>query len=336
MRSIVALVSTLVIAITAAEANAELIGLWQFDGNANDSTLNANHGTLENGASFSSDTPNGTGQSLQLEGGEQHVLIPHADTLDILEAMTISAWVNTSNDGWDGILAKSPSDGSADNHAGNYELRIENGSRGVHLLYQNGGENDTAFHLNNDSPIPDNVWTHIAVTAEVSGEVSTYVDGALVSTHADLVRDTFGAPNTNPLYIGSRADLFTTMNGLLDDVAIFDTILTEQQIATISTGDFSAFLDVSPPSFDFDEDGDVDTDDYFILSDNLYAHLDGGVANNDGDFNRDGKVDLIDFGLFKDNFPAVVAQAQSLLVPEPSSLALMLFGCLPLLRKRRS
>ena len=247
MKKILALSFSLLF-LCCCRADAGLLGLWRFEGDASDSSLNSNAGTFENGAALSADTPSGAGQSLALEGGDQHVLVPHHDSLNVTSAVTIAGWVKTTNNAWDGILAKSPSDGSAANHAGNYELRIENGSRGVHLLYQNGGENDTAFHLNNDSPIPDNEWTHIAVTASAEGMAKTYINGVFVSDHADPVMATFGATNTNPLYLGSRADLFTTMDGLLDDLAIFDEVLSESQIQTIAGGDFSAFVVPEPSS----------------------------------------------------------------------------------------
>ncbi|MCA9213201.1 MAG: PEP-CTERM sorting domain-containing protein [Planctomycetales bacterium] len=223
------------LACCVATANAELVGSWQFDGDANDSSGKGNHGTLENGASLSSDTPTGTGQSLSLAGGEQHVLVPHDSSLDITSAITISAWVKTANVGWDAIVGKTPSDGSSANHAGNYELRIDrdNENRGVNFGYQRGGVDDSTFHLNQAVSMPTDKWTHLAVTAEAGGEVNYYLDGALAGTHETLVDVNFGAPNTSPLYIGSRADLFTTMDGLLDDVRIYNEVLSAGDIAAL-------------------------------------------------------------------------------------------------------
>ncbi|NIP98796.1 MAG: hypothetical protein GWO24_37490, partial [Akkermansiaceae bacterium] len=72
-----------------------LIGLWSFEGNTNDSSGNDNHGELQNGASLSDEVADalGAGQSLALAGGEQHVLVPHHSSLDVTEAITITAWV---------------------------------------------------------------------------------------------------------------------------------------------------------------------------------------------------------------------------------------------------
>ncbi len=261
-----------------------LAGWWPFDGNAADSSGQGNNGEVLNGAVFSDDVPAllGGGQSLRLEGGDQHVLVPHNESLDIEAAVTISAWVKPVGEiGWDGILAKNPSDDSASNHAGNYELRIDNGTRLLHFLYQRGGVDDTNFHPSGGAAIPPDVWTHVAVSAERSGEVRFYVNGALVEVHAAPAADTFGTVNRNPLYIGSRADLFTAFDGFLDDVALFDVALSQEQIQSVMQGDFGGAAR--------DSDGDGMTDAY----ENGYAFLDPqNPADAAEDEDNDGLTNL--------------------------------------------
>lgn len=221
-----------------------LVGLWRFDEeSADDSSAFENHGELM-GGEYSDDVPDALagGKSLALVEGEEYVEVPHDVSLDIAESMTIAVWVKTDGGiAWDGVLAKNPSDGSGSNHAGNYELRIENGSRQLHFLYQRGGNNDTTFPISQtpEAAIEDGVWTHVVVTVQRDGDLNYYVNGELADTQ--VVADTFGATNENPLYIGSRADFFTGFDGNLDDVAIFDGVLTEAQIAAVMEGDFSEF-----------------------------------------------------------------------------------------------
>ena len=49
---------------------------------------------------------------------------------------------------------------------------------------------------------------------------------------------------TGAIVIGSELDQAGTVNwnGMLDDVAVFDGALTQSQIDTVMTGDFSAFI----------------------------------------------------------------------------------------------
>ena len=172
-----------------------------------------------------------------LGDGQQHVLVPHNSSLDITEAMTVTAWIKTEGNAWEGLLAKSPSDGSGANHAGNYEIRVENGTNQLHFLYQQGGVDDTAFPIS-DTPeavIAPGQWTHIAVTVEqigaAPGQVNYYQNGVLADGDNLPISEGFGATNTNPLYIGSRADLFTQFNGSIDELRIYNHVLSEAEIA---------------------------------------------------------------------------------------------------------
>jgi Concanavalin A-like lectin/glucanases superfamily/PEP-CTERM motif len=226
------------LAILLGSSEAALVARYNFDGNTNDQSGMGNNGALMNGATYSNDTPFPAGSSLSLGDGQQHVLVPHNASLDITETMTISAWVKPQGIAFEGLLAKSPSNGSNPNHAGNYELRIESGSNQMHFLYQQGGANDTAFPISTDPAaiVGANQWTHIAVTVSQigvdPGEVKYYQNGVLVDTKA--INPGFGATNTNPLYIGSRADLFTQWHGQIDDLRIYNTALSDAEIGLLA------------------------------------------------------------------------------------------------------
>lgn len=213
-------------------ANAELVGFWKFDGDTNDSSSKANNGSLEGGATFSDDIPTSVavGKSLDVQGG--HVLVPHSDSLSITSAITIAAWVKPIGSiQWDGILAKNPSDGSPSNHAGNYELRIDNGTRVLNFLFQQGGVADTMGVAGVDAIVESEVWSHVAVTASLeTGTISYFING-------ELAFESFGAlniaefpVNSGPLYIGSRADLFTGFDGLVDEIKLYNEALSAEAI----------------------------------------------------------------------------------------------------------
>ena len=232
--------------ITAASVSAAitdgLVGLWSFDGSTDDISGNNNHGTLEDGASLDADVPAqlAGGQSLNLAGGTQHVLVPHAASLDISTSITISAWVKRSDTGWGAILGKGPSPGSDGNFPGNYEMRLGNGDGLTSLLWEENGVPNTAPSIADTSIVPADVWTHIAITGTTDGTYSFYIDGALSST-GTTPASFISSQNTTPLYIGSRSDLFTTLTGGLDDVALFSGELPASQIIDIMGGNFSNF-----------------------------------------------------------------------------------------------
>ena len=93
---------------------------------------------------------------------------------------------------------------------------------------------------------------------------------------------------------------------------------------------------------DIDGDGDVDSSDRTILTTNWTGALDpltGGKTFEDGDFDGDGDVDSVDQTSLITNWTGAMQLASpdagSIVVPEPSSLALCLLGLLALPRKRR-
>jgi hypothetical protein len=92
-------------------------------------------------------------------------------------------------------LAKNPSEGSGDNHAGNYELRIENGSRAPNLLFETGAPNSTQGHLASpEHVVPEGQWTHLAVTAAAGGDLKFYLNGDLVETAEAAIPPELGRP----------------------------------------------------------------------------------------------------------------------------------------------
>jgi hypothetical protein len=263
-------------ALASPAAGLPYVGVWNFDGDAKDSTGNGHDGELID-AEFDNDVPRqGGGNSLKLEGGA-YVLIEHAESLNITNAITIAAWVKPVGEiTWDGVIAKNPSDGSTDNHAGNFELRIENGGRHLHFLHQQGGNNDTAFHQGLESIIEPDIWTHVVVTAETeSGDVNFYIDGELSETLEGIIAVDEFPTNENPLYIGSRQDLFTPFDGFLDEVVLHNEVLDADAVKDL-------FENGIVPPGDADGDGCSDTyetDNGLDPNDKADAELD---PDNDG------------------------------------------------------
>ncbi|MFN0126364.1 MAG: LamG-like jellyroll fold domain-containing protein [Verrucomicrobiales bacterium] len=227
----------------------QLVGLWRFEGNADDSSGLGNDGTLMGtpGPAFATDVPAALadGQSLSFTTGvnhDEHVLVPHAPSLDITGEITITAWIKPENNQWDGILAKAPSAGSSANFPGNYELRTNNGGGSLEFGFElDPGPPDLIFLGPSSGSVPQNEWSHVAFTAEAGGEYHYYINGAEVGSGS--MDAGFGSStNTNPVYIGNRGD-FTTIEfqGLMDDVALFNGVVGEAQIQKIMEGDFSDF-----------------------------------------------------------------------------------------------
>ncbi len=230
-----------------------LIGLWRFDeGDARDDS-----GREHDGQAFDLVFPDqdpvtpGQGKYADFDstgGGQPRIEIPHHQDFNLDDELSIAAWVfPIDNVVWDGILAKNPSAESAPNHAGNFELRIQSGGRALQFLSQRGGINDTATYTSAETVIQANEWSHIAVTAKAgSGNLQFFLNGELSETLTEAINFDAFPVNENPLYIGSRADLATPFDGFLDDVALFDGVLSESQVQAVMNGDFDGFSAEEP------------------------------------------------------------------------------------------
>lgn len=286
----------------AADPGIELVGLWRFEDNFSDSSPQGNDGVGRNGVTFAPSL-DGHGMAGSFSGLDTYVEVPDHPSLDLPFRGTIAAWVNHDNIDWEGILAKAPADGALSNRPGNYELRLNASTKVVELLYQPTTGDANAFAQAGSSPgtLFPSTWTHVAVTVSSSGEVTYYLDGFPMGTGQAT---NFGRTNDNPLYLGSRGDFFTDFNGLLDDVAIFNGVLSEEQIGVIMTGNFDGFGlgdsdgDGLPDSFEqrytdppsstaLEADGDEDGDGLTNLEE-FELGIDPTESDSDGDGLSDG------------------------------------------------
>ena len=147
----------------------------------------------------------------------------------------------------------------------------------------------------------DGQWNNIEMTIDPNGTARSFsvngnVSGVIDSDYGPFI-NSLGIFDLSPLTTGGPGGA-----SVLDNIVLLGRLPGE-------LGDFNA-------------DDAVDLIDFGILSDNLQGHLEGPVGDGQGDSDFDGDVDLDDFQKFKAAFPAVVAAAAALGVPEPSSVSL--------------
>ena len=69
--------------------SAGLVSLWSAEGNSTDS-VNGNHGTLMNGASFAAGI---SGQAFSLDGIDDYIEVANAPALTAPSALSVEAWI---------------------------------------------------------------------------------------------------------------------------------------------------------------------------------------------------------------------------------------------------
>ena len=276
---------------TCAPVHADLVGLWRFDEAANpqpDSSAFGNDAEVIE-ATWVNDDERGGAMNFEGQGNgvpEQWLEVPDSDSLSIEETgLTIAAWANFAQfDTWNSIVAKTGA--NAQNKPSPYDVyTLQQGDGRVQLYV---GEGDGGLQASQALDPPEaEVWTHITITMDEDGEVVHYLDGE-ENGDAFIDRETvFLIDEDMPLFIGSRLDGTTNMDGMLDDVAIFNHALTSDEVLAIMSGDFNAYLD--NVSGDYNGDGMVDVADIDLQSVAMAdAAPDLGVfdENNDGLVNR--------------------------------------------------
>ncbi len=306
---------------------AELVGLWRFDAAGNsqpDSSGKGGTATVVNDATWVNDAQRGG--VFQFDGGQDYLEVEDSDPLSIEGAITIVAWAKFNQfDTWNGIVSKTglPEENNH-NRPAPYDLYTMQGGQGwVQAYFGNGGAEISAFR--SDLPPEPEVWQHIAVTLNEDLEVTHYLNGEINGEGA--VTQPLVDLDTN-LYIGSRADFVTNMDGLLDDVAIFNEALTAEQIQKVMAGDFSAWLGGGGVAGDYDGNGKLELPDLDLISaavrtanpdikydankDNAVNDADRvnwvttlkktyiGDANLDGEFNSGDFVQVFQRGEYED------------------------------------
>jgi hypothetical protein len=247
-----------------------LIGLWRFDEgsgtNAYDTSGLTNHGTLvvddPSGQlpSWVASRP-GFGQALQFNAdgvARSFVAVPANDTLKFgmaaNDTWAITAWTFEASDGAGGFVS---SYGRLFAQNGGYGLNFDSGS----TLW-----NDPQYYIWHDQlmpwqqgfgttaavvPILDQ-WVHLALvydgrslTLYRNGNASAQ-NGARTSLPVNAGLDWAGYGSAMEIGSVDNAPVDHNWNGMIDDFAIFTGTLSEAQIQTVMSGDFSAFRNTVP------------------------------------------------------------------------------------------
>lgn len=133
--------------------------------------------------------------------------------------------------------------------------------------------------------VTSNAWHHVVATRDAAGVMKLYLDGLLVGSVSAPNADT---TSSSPFTLGAWDDRFGRIeffSGVLDDVAVYDSVLSAEQV--------SVHFNATMPPVDTDGDGVPDDEDAFPNDPAEQSDNDGdGIGDNaDPDDDDDGLTD---------------------------------------------
>ncbi len=217
-----------------------LVGWWPFNGNANDESGNGNNGTV-NGATLTADRFGNVNKTYSFDGVDDYINCGNSNSLQ-LNYFTISVWSNlNSSPNW----AVNPNGGGFFIQKGcdNPNSPFDGWSYRVFYALPWGltvdqYSNNRAFLEKNVTSL-FNQWNNIIFSYD-GNQLRLFLNGVRIDS---MVRTDLTAINTNDLLIGCRKELINnncTLNdfftGKLDDIAIWNRALSEQEIKNLYNG----------------------------------------------------------------------------------------------------
>lgn len=217
----------------AQDITSNLIAHYKFNGNTNDATVNANHGT-NSGATLSQNRNFDNDYAFDFNGVNSSIVIPNNPIISSVgQNVTISLWayIREYDYAIDGkyyavLVCKANNEDKAD-----YRIAITENS---FALINNGKMGS----VNSSKLIPDLEWVHLACTIS-NTTAKVYINGEKVGE--TTLTGTYGIEKNSQLTLGrDDAGGVEYFGGKLDDVRIYSRALSELDIQTVyNTNDFA-------------------------------------------------------------------------------------------------
>ena len=203
---------------------AGVVSWWPGNGNTDD-IIGGNPGSLFAGATYATGY---IGEAFSLDGVDDFVEIHDAANLDLLDSLTVEAWIYQT-------AAQEPGE-TIVGHWGlsdSFLFRMEDNGQRLEMRVDEDGEEGGSINVFSTTEIPINTWTHVAgVVDGQNDEISVFINGVRDNS-APFVGPLFNS--TSPIQIGmtNPPPGWGWFPGLIDEAAIYDRVLSDAEIQAI-------------------------------------------------------------------------------------------------------
>ena len=193
---------------------ASNVGLWHFEGNADDTSGNNNNGAV-NGASLVAGRVGN--EAYSFDGSNDFIEVPHDPSLTVGSEVSISLWVYLNSIGpYEGMVCKGINQGQ-------YWIGLDSGGGGEFSF----GTYYWTNKVTSNTALSTGRWYHIAAVYD-NGDVSLYLDGQLDKQQS--VGWSLTA-NTEALTFGvDKPGSDEYLDGVLDEIAIWSRPLSSLEV----------------------------------------------------------------------------------------------------------
>jgi tetratricopeptide (TPR) repeat protein len=227
--TVLLLISSIVSAVK--QVNAKMIALYEFEGNAKDST-SVHNGTIEGAPAY---LTGNFGQALSLDGLNDYIGI---NLPEKMSQMSIAMWVQFENiPALSSLISKSRWESEGNVHYNIFTSGM------VELSLAPSG-----YEFSSITALSSGKWNHIVVICDGSENVVRfYINGDLVSEGRSEISRIKNSLLIGEASIGVWNDnvngLQRFFKGQIDDVAIFNHALSEEEVLQLYKNSGASFLD---------------------------------------------------------------------------------------------
>jgi hypothetical protein len=243
-RLILTYLSIIVIGLVFASLSSAKIdpktaaGIWllnegEDDEIAEDISGNENHGTLVGEPEW---VDGKIGEALSFNGQTSRVVVPDADSLDLQEAWTITAWVfvNGSENGYGHILGKRS--GTA-----NYAFRTSQAGTGWESYFWRDGGWQGIW---GQGVVKKDEWLYMTAVYDGENMITIYENGVQIGAGG------LGKPppaGASEVHLGGwQGNASELLDGILDEVGLFNVALELEDIEELMNDGLEAALGLTP------------------------------------------------------------------------------------------
>jgi hypothetical protein len=239
--------------------DANLVGHWELEGNADDSSGNGYHGTAEGDYAWVAGKI-GTG-AIDLDG-DWVVVEDEGNTpkLRPTQQVSVTAWISTDDSGDYRVVIK------GEDNQETFGLEL-NESDGLAFIFRDANNPGSVIGVTSGEELASNEWIHVGGTYDAN-EQTCYVNGVAENSETRGALELL-ADASDGMGIGGRyGDTSQRFDGKIDDVRVYDRGLTRAEVAYLSSeGTGEVLLDSQVNLYDGESPEAINIRDLAVLLD---------------------------------------------------------------------